>query len=151
MADKEIVIVRRANLEDVSRIVELLEILFTIEADFCIDKEKQTRGVALLLSDKDACALVAVLQDKVVGCITIQRLISTAEGGYVGLVEDVVVEGQFRKKGIGKQLEKAACSWALENGLLRLQLLADSSNASALSFYSRLGWKETNLVALRKK
>ena len=124
MADKEIVVVRQAELEDVPHIVGLLEVLFTIEADFCIDNEKQTRGVQLLLADKAACALVAVLQDKVrlsymqlgslpkllvsscsklcqqvVGLITIQSLISTAEGGYVGLIEDVIVDGQYRKKG----------------------------------------------------
>lgn len=65
MADKEIVRVRQAKLGDVPQIVGLLEVLFTIEADFCIDKEKQTRGVELLLADKGACAIVAVLQDKV--------------------------------------------------------------------------------------
>lgn len=65
MADKEIVIVRQAKLEDVPYIVGLLEVLFTIEADFCIDEEKQKRGVELLLADKGACALVAVLEDKV--------------------------------------------------------------------------------------
>lgn len=40
----------------------------------------------------------------IVGMATIQTLISTAEGGRVGLVEDVVVDESFRGKGIGKLL-----------------------------------------------
>lgn len=52
--------------------------------------------------------------------------------------------------GIGKQLERAACDWASTQGLLRLQLLADSSNSPALNFYSKAGWNNTSLIALRK-
>lgn len=36
---------------------------------------------------------------QVVGMITVQKLISTAEGGYVGLVEDVIIEPEVRGKG----------------------------------------------------
>ncbi|KAK9915934.1 hypothetical protein WJX75_006187 [Coccomyxa subellipsoidea] len=143
-------IVRPAEDSDVPDILRLLEQLFLIEADFSFAQERQQKGVELLLSNKDACVLVADFRGKVVGVITVQRLISTAEGGYVGLVEDVSVETNFRCQGIGKQLERAACDWASTQGLLRLQLLADSSNSPALNFYSKAGWNNTSLIALRK-
>ena len=63
--------------------IAVLKELFTIEADFDFDQEKQIFGLNLLLtSDKD-CILVAQLlnDDRVLGMCTLQTLISTAEGG----------------------------------------------------------------------
>lgn len=58
-------IVRPATDRDIPAIVHLLELLFSIEADFSFVQEKQQKGVEILLSDINACALVAALQGKV--------------------------------------------------------------------------------------
>ena len=81
---------------------------------------------------------------------TVQILISTAEGGHVGQVEDVVVREDCRRRGVGRRLMTALTAWADQRGLMRLQLLADRLNQQALCFYCKMGWRVTGLVCLRK-
>jgi len=145
--------VRTANLSDIPQLVELLKELFSIEADFDFDENKQVCGLKLLLNSEKDCILVAQLQsdNKVLGMCTIQTLISTAEGGAVGLLEDLIVAADFRHQGIASKLVAGAVDWAERQGLKRLQLLADKNNLSALNFYEKQGWQSTQLVCLRKR
>jgi len=143
---------RTAKPSDIPQLVELLKELFTIEADFDFDEDKQARGLNLLLKSEKDCILVAELlsDNKVLGMCTVQTLISTAEGGPVGLLEDLVVAAEFRHQGIGAKLLVEAVNWAECQGLKRLQLLADKNNLPALNFYQKQGWNSTQLVCLRK-
>jgi GNAT superfamily N-acetyltransferase len=76
-------------------------------------------------------------------------LVSTAEGGLSLLVEDVVVQEQWRGRGVGRLLIEALSGWAKANKVSRLQLLADRNNIPALDFYRRLDWHTTELICLR--
>ena len=145
--------IRIAKPSDIPQLVELLNALFTIEADFNFDQDKQACGLGLLLNSDKNCILVAELlgERRVLGMCTVQTLISTAEGGMVGLLEDMVVAADFRHRGIGVKLLAEAVGWAECHGLKRLQLLADKNNLSALSFYEKQGWESTQLICLRKR
>ena len=136
-------------MEDLERLVGLLDLLFTIEADFRPDPARQQQGLALLLDDRRARVLVAERAGNVVGMCTGQLVVSTAEGGPALLVEDVVVDANHRGRGVGRALLAALADWARGRGVRRLQLLADGSNGSALAFYDRLGWRATALVCRR--
>lgn len=133
--------------------VSLLQALFALEEDFIPDPERQRRGLSRFLDGcgRHRCILVADENRRVIAMATIQILISTAEGGPVGLVEDVVVREDCRGRGVGRQLMTAITSWAAERGLTRLQLLADRTNFCALDFYDRMGWLPTRLICLRQK
>lgn len=125
--------------------------LFSIEADFGPDPERQRRGLELMLEDPARRAvIVAELGAEVVGMVTVQLVVSTAEGGPAGLVEDMVVAQAHRLRGTGRWLLRAAEAWARERGATRLQLLADRENAPALAFYERAGFRPTRLVCLRQ-
>jgi GNAT superfamily N-acetyltransferase len=128
---------------------ELLSQLFTIEADFAPDETKQRRGLQLLLDSLGAHVVVAEEQGRIIGMATVQILVSTAEGGHVGLVEDVVVDEAQRGEGVGAALLDHLQEWAEDNGLTRLQLAADRDNSAALGFYASKGWGQTKLVMLR--
>ena len=144
--------IRGAELSDMDDLIGLLNVLFALEEDFSFNEEVQRRGMALLLSrqGRERQVFVAERSGKVVGMCSIQTLISTAEGGLVGLVEDVVVREGFRGNGIGNGLMKAIDDWARRQGLRRLQLLADRDNTPALTFYESRGWKITRLICVRK-
>jgi GNAT superfamily N-acetyltransferase len=146
------IFIRPACIEDVPRLCGLLDKLFSIESDFVPHAEKQARGLSLLINDPTGSSLVlaAVHADKVVGMATVQTLVSTAEGGRVGLVEDVIVDPLFRGQGVGTLLLERIAAWARENGLTRLQLLADKENLPALEFYLSRGWNTTRLICMRK-
>lgn len=144
------VFIRPAERRDVDGMVRLLAGLFAIEADFVFDAAKQKAGLELLLKSSQACVLIAEKGNRPVGMVSVQTVVSTAEGGPVGWVEDLVVAEEYRGGGIGRLLLENLEAWAIEHGLSRLQLLADRDNREALGFYDRQGWAGTSLVALRK-
>ncbi len=137
-----------ADLED---LVRLLGVLFSIEADFRPDPARQRRGLARMLEDPARrLVLLAEREGAIVGMITVQLVVSTAEGGDAGLVEDLVVDEACRGAGVGRRLLDEAEEWARAQGATRLQLLADRENEPALRFYARQGWSSTRLVCLRR-
>jgi ribosomal protein S18 acetylase RimI-like enzyme len=140
--------IRDARADDISAMARLLGQLFAIESDFVFREQAQKDGLFLLLHQA-ACLLVADEDGVVVGMVSVQPLISTAQGGMVGLLEDLVVDEAWRGKGIGSQLLSAALDWAREQGLTRVQLLADRNNEAALQFYFRRSFQSTQLVCLR--
>ena len=128
----------------------LLDQLFTIEQDFTPDREKQRRGLQLLIDSPGALVVVAEEGNEIAGMATLQLVVSTAEGGRAGLIEDVVVGEFYRGRGVGHSLMDHLLSWAKKQGAMRVQLLADRDNQPALDFYRKEGWLQTSLVALRK-
>lgn len=144
--------IRSARPGDIAGMAVLLEDLFRLEADFAPDAEKQVHGLSSLVADPSgrACVLVAEDRGHVVGMATVQTLVSTAEGGRVGLVEDVIVDREHRGKGIGTRLLDEVAAWSRRKGLKRLQLMADRENLSAVDFYIRNRWNTTRLICLRK-
>lgn len=144
--------IRRAMSSDISSLIRLLEILFSIETDFTIDESKQRTGLEMMLNDEmNRCIMVAEKDSQVIGMCTAQLLVSTAEGGYVALIEDVVVSKGHRGEGIGSDLLLAIERWAAAKGVKRLQLLADRNNTLALDFYRKMSWNNTQLICLHKK
>ena len=141
--------IRPAIPDDIPKMVELLQVLFAIEADFSFDAEKHAAGLSLLLDSPTSLILVAERDDEVVGMATGQSVISTAEGTRALLVEDVVVQERHRGLGIGSRLLRTLASWAASKKISRMQLLADSNNQPALDFYARCGWRRTDLICLR--
>jgi GNAT superfamily N-acetyltransferase len=151
MNKKDDVRIRRAKPSDLNSMLDLLRLLFSIEDDFIFDAKKQYRGLAMLLEHETAVVLVAESENRVFGMCTGQLVVSTAEGGYSLLVEDVVVETALRGQGVGRSLLEKLKEWAMGyNKVTRLQLLADRSNNEGLAFYKRTDWRRTNLICLRK-
>lgn len=157
MLNRNTLLFRPATHSDIPTLCGLLEELFTLESDFQPDKHKQTQALQRLIdkseggTDQPACVVwVAEHGGQVIGMCSLQVLISTAEGGDVGLVEDVILDADFRGQGIGQQMLRRLEIWACEHGLTRLQLLADAQNASANAFYERQGWNRMQMLALRK-
>lgn len=145
--------IRNARHEDIEALVALLKQLFAIETDFKIDVERHKRGLALMIDGcgKHRCVKVADADGAVVGMGTAQLLVSTAEGGVVALIEDLVIDPQWRRRGVGRKLMASIERWALDREVTRMQLLADRTNFSALDFYDRIGWLPTRMICLRRK
>ena len=144
--------IRSAKIEDIPQLVILLKALFNIEADFEINPDKQSRGLKLLLNNDKACVLVAELIDdnKILSMCSLQTFISTAEGGEVGFIEDLIVDADYRHQGIATKLLTEILLWARQKDLTRIQLLADKTNTSALAFYEQQHWQSTQLICLKQ-
>ena len=143
--------VRRAGSADVPALADLLTELFTLEADFEPCPRRQRAGLEALLADtRRAALLVADPGGDPVGMASLQTVISTAEGGLVGWVEDVVVATPWRRHGVATALLEALEAEARHRGLRRLQLVAQEDNTAARRFYTARGWRETSLGVLRR-
>lgn len=142
--------IRIARPEDLPALTALLAELFAIEQDFSPDTTRQRRGLALLLADERATVLVAEVAGQILGMVTLQSLISTAQGGWVGLLEDLVVAQEWRGEGLGSRLLAAVQEAADNQGLSRVQLLVDEDNHLAKGFYRSQGLRRTHLQAWRQ-
>ena len=143
--------VRDATLKDVLAMTELLSQLFSIEQDFQPDTEKQARGLALIVNKPDQGVIKVVLNDSgvLIGMVSAQLVISTAEGTWSAWIEDMVIHADFRGEGLGRQLLESVLNWAKSKGATRAQLLVDMDNLPALGYYQHLGWQATRLQARR--
>ena len=141
-----------ASAKDLPAMADLLAELFTLEADFQPDREKQLAGLKLIL-DNPALGRLFVLKvdGNITGMANALITISTAEGGRVLLLEDVIVKAEYRGAGLGRQLVEHVLAWASAKGMSRVTLLADKDNASALGFYQRLGFLLSAMTVLRRK
>jgi GNAT superfamily N-acetyltransferase len=141
-----------ATADDLPHLADLLAELFTLESDFRPERDKQLRGLRLIL-DNPALGRLFVLRDeaKVLGMANALITLSTAEGGRVLLLEDVIVRREHRDNGLGRRLVEHICAWAKAEGMTRVTLLADRNNKAALDFYRKLGFEHSHMTVLRKK
>lgn len=140
-----------ASRLDLEAMASLIASLFGNEPDFAVDRAKQIAGLGMLLDDRPrSLVLVARDRDAVVGMLTVQLVVSTAEGGWSGLIEDVVVAEGHQSLGIGSRLVEVAEEWAVKKGATRMQLLVDIENAGAINFYGHRSYNATRMVCRRK-
>lgn len=140
-----------ARLDDVPALISLLTDLFSIEQDFRPEPDKQERGLQALLAREDSARIHVIRssQGAVIGMVSAQLVISTAEGAASVWIEDLVLDQAWRGQGLGRRLLASILDWAWEKGTTRAQLLADMGNTPALAFYDHLGWQPTQLRAYR--
>ena len=142
--------IRLANSDDLSSMADLLEALFTIEDDFIIDTQKQVHGLQLLFEQSTTTVLVAQHHNRIVGMVSMQQLISTAVGERVGLIEDMIVQSDFRGQGIGSLLLSSLITHSKQLGYKRLSLGVDLRNTPAKAFYTRFGFHTSNMGLMYK-
>ena len=142
--------IERAILDDLPQLVILLDLLFTQEADFCPDHDKQEKGLRLIIESPQAGVIfVARAELEVIGMVSLLFTISTAEGGHVCWLEDMVVRPVYRGGGLGTRLLQHAINYGRSRGFSRITLLTDTVNSGAMRFYGRCGFAESAMTALR--
>nr|WP_246293818.1 GNAT family N-acetyltransferase [Desulfobacter latus] len=146
------IIIKEARPVDIDQMLPLLAQLFAIEQDFEFNPGSQARGLRLMLDGcgKHRTVKVAWVNDIIVGMCTAQTRISTALGRITAVVEDLVVDREYRNKGIATLLLSAIEDWALKKGIKSISLLADKDNHNGLDFYNKKAWKQTSLICLVK-
>lgn len=141
-----------ATAADLPQLADLLAELFTLERDFNPQREKQLSGLQWILDEPTLGKLFVLrVEGKVAGMASVLITVSTAEGGRVLLLEDVIVGREYRGGGLGRKLVEHVLDWAREQGMTRVTLLADRSNQLALDFYRKLGFESSYMSVMRKK
>lgn len=143
-------IIEEAAFSDIPQLCELLGVLFSQEHEFQPDAVKQRDALNALLCNPQR-GRVFVLRDEetVLGMVSVQVLVSTACGGDVLLLEDLVVRPACRKHGYGSALLDHAIDFARRNGYRRITLLTDSVNSVARRIYDRHGFTASDMKPYR--
>lgn len=140
-----------ASERDVDAICHLLHELFTQEADFSTNQDKQACAVrAILASPEHGQILLLKVDDQIAGMVSLLYLISTAMGGKVAMLEDMIIAASYRSRGLGKQLLSAAIDFARQQGCLRITLLTDADNERAQQFYQQQGFVHSAMLPMRR-
>jgi GNAT superfamily N-acetyltransferase len=141
-----------ATANDLPHLVELLVELFSMESDFTPNWEKQLQGLRLILNNPAYGRLFVLrVEGKPVGMANALLTVSTSEGGFVEILEDLIVNKAYRGKGFGQYLVEHVLAWARQNRLARVTLLVDQDNRPAQTFYHKLGLEPSGIKVLRKK
>lgn len=139
-----------ATLAEIDELVHLLNVLFTQDIEFEPDYAKQKAGVEQIINNPEIGEILVMKADgKVVGMVSLLYSISTALGGKVAILEDMVIDKDFRRKGLGKELLQEAIAFAQKRGCLRLTLLTDYDNEAAIRFYQSAGFSLSKMIPLR--
>src|SRR5438034_11648278 len=105
----ENIVIEPATEADLDELSVLLGELFAQEGDFRPDKDKQLRGLRLIFEQPSRGRVFVLRRDgAIVGMINLLFTISTAEGGFVMLLEDLVAHNQYQEHGGGATLRYRA-------------------------------------------
>ena len=141
-----------ATTEDLPQLAELLEDLFSHESDFRPDQVKQLRGLRLILEQPNR-GRIFVLRgpdgERILGMVNLLITISTAEGGFVLILEDLIVRAEHRSRGFGAQLLDYAIDFARQKDFLRITLLTDRMDDPAKRFFDAHGFQVSGMVPMR--
>lgn len=139
-----------AGAADIPALCDLLDSLFSQEAEFTPNQAAQKRGLGMIIENPSVGhILLARNKGQVVGMVNLLYTVSTALGERVVLLEDMVVSPTERGKGTGSKLLQAAVDFARQQGCKRITLLTDKDNTSAQHFYGKHGFTLSSMIPLR--
>ncbi len=140
-----------ATTADIPELCILLGSLFTQEVEFTPDHNLQAQGLTTVITGQDVGdILLARDGGEIVAMVNLLYTISTALGGRVAILEDMVVSRAAQGQGVGTKLIEFALGFARDNGCKRITLLTDRDNAGAHRFYQRHGFVRSSMVVMRK-
>lgn len=145
---KEDITIRTAKLEDASRILQIQQeviaegdFLTTDSSEFFKTVEQQKDWIDKILQNNRETILVAETQKKIVGWLVFLSpgRIKLSHTGSFGMM----IQKDFRGKGIGKLLIKGILEWAKLNPFIeKVSLGVFSTNESAIALYKKMGFIE---------
>jgi len=143
--------VEPATIEDLPALTELVMDLFALPGDFSPDKAVQERGLRLILEQPNRGRIFVVRnKDRIFGMVNLLFTISTARGGFVILMEDVVIHPDHRGQGYGAMLVDYVVNFARQKNFKRITLLTDKMSAESQEFFKKQGFEYSNMIPMRR-
>lgn len=125
--------INRADLETVTNLTFQLGYAST-----CVEVEKR---IIAIMKHPDHCAYIAEFNHKVAGWIHAFYTIRIESEPFVEIA-GLVVDQDFRKMQVGRDLVQKVSSWTLAMGVKTLRVRSNTMRTGAHEFYDRLGFKK---------
>jgi len=129
--------VRQISQQDAASITILCQ-----QLGYSLTRQEILQNIIAVLGSKDHDAFVAVYDNKVVGWIGLAETIMIESLPFCE-INGLVIDENYRFKGIGKLLVEKAKQWAREKGRNTVRLRCNVKRTEAHLFYRHLGFKET--------
>jgi len=143
--------VEPSTIEDLPALTELVMDLFSRSGDFSPDRVTQERGLRLILEQPNRGRIFVIRnKDKIFGMVNLLFTISTARGGFVILMEDVVIHPDHRGQGYGAMLVDYVVNFAKRKNFKRITLLTDRMSAESQEFFKKQGFEYSNMIPMRR-
>lgn len=123
--------IRRFELKDLDEIFYVLNQLYTGKLKY----EKFNEIYKLKLNDPYSYYIVAIENNKIVGVLTAELQVKLHRENMQCFVEDLVVDKEYRNRGIGKSLLQNAIDYAKSNNCDVVELTTYLNNEKAIKFY----------------
>jgi ribosomal protein S18 acetylase RimI-like enzyme len=139
-----------ATIEDIDELIRLLNILFSQDIEFEPNIEKQSAGLRMIISNPAIGEILVIkIDDRIIGMVSLLYSVSTALGGKVAILEDMIIDNGFRNRRLGTELLKEAIGYARRNGCLRITLLTDYNNEPAIHCYKGFAFTKSQMIPMR--
>ncbi|HNI91581.1 MAG TPA: GNAT family N-acetyltransferase, partial [Leptospiraceae bacterium] len=131
--------IRQAQLEDINAIISLM-IDFYKEAGFHLNIESTEKALQYLISHPENGFIFIAFRDrKPLGHIVLSKRFAMEYEDFIGYVDDLFVQKEFRRARIGNALLDKLCERAKELNLKSLQVEVGENNLPAIKLYEKIG------------
>jgi len=139
--------IREAKQSDLPMIEKLMaELGDSVDNDEGFDMDIVSENLRILLHDDSFHILVAESNNSVIGVITLAFRRTLLHPGPSGLIDELVVTGSNRGKGVGGQLINAAIQKCEQLGCCEIEVSTETTNANARKFYKKCGFEEIGVM-----
>ena len=146
--------IRKANFNDINRLLNLLSEVLEIHAKLRPDlfvsgtTKYKREDLEIMLKDETKPVFVATIDNYVVGYAMCQIKVPTKNMYPVKVfhLDDLCVDEKYRHQGIGEALYNKVVEVAKENDCHEITLNAWPSNEAAFKFYEKMGLKTRSII-----
>lgn len=128
--------IRKIILNDLDDVFKLLNQLYENKIKY----EKFKEIYKIKLEDKNSYYIVAIENDKIIGVLTSELQTKLHRAKKQSFIEDLIVDENYRNRGIGKALLQNAIDYAKENDCEVIELTSYIKNENAHRFYLSNGF-----------
>jgi len=142
------VVIRRATEADAGSVAELMVRFYRFNEEFDpawtlgLEDKGEVESIVKELISSDDLVLVAEVEGSVVGFLRASLIVNRLlERGRIGLMRELYVKPEFRRRGIAKRLIEEASEELRRRGANMIAAEFPGLNVVAENFYRKLGFR----------
>ena len=137
--------VRLADKDDIEKLHEIIAEMDECDIGLRDERFKEALGSRL------SSYLVATCEDKAIGFLNLWHIPDIVDGGFIGVIPDCYVLGEYRCRGVGKMLMESAMDLGRKRGINKYFSWVDPANKPAISLLKKFGFGSESLMLEKKE
>lgn len=151
--------IRKAKIKDLKDVVELsyksaiyhkkLTLYYDIDKDV---KNILSKSLRKNIYSSNSCIFIAEENNKIIGYLLAFK-VNRPEMFKVkkaGLIADVFIKEEYRRKGIGDKLVKECFDWFKGDKISFVEINVEVSNKQAMNFWNKKGFKDVSIERYKR-